>query len=348
MIIKICPDTLGLCLGEYPMKKVIIHVGQYKTGSTSIQKLMWEGRNKLLARGVLYPHSFVRDCAHFLITDLLRKEYHNPNKSVQLNPLREEIEKTSVNTVVISCESLSGATVRWFAPDMMKFMWQRLVDELDGFDLRVMFYVRRQDESINSRIIQEIKGQARKSSIEYEPFLYKKSSLNYYYFYGLLERIFGKGSVDIRIYDRNNLVNADVRHDFMEYLGLDGDVINVQHNDDNVAPSAKLVGFYRVVNSMRLESGDYEIVNNGLWRELSSAESPRAVILGTKERAHIMSYFRESNNMFVSDCVSDKHKKLYEEIFTAPPMSVESNVFIDAVEALEILGRKGFRPVRLV
>ncbi len=324
------------------MKKVIIHVGQYKTGSTSIQKLMWLNRNELLSRGVLYPQSFVRDFAHFLITDLLRKDYRNPIKKVKLDPLREEIQKSSANTAVISCESLSGATVRWFAPEMMRFMWQRLVEVFDGFDVRVVFYVRRQDESINSRIIQEIKGQAKKASIEYESFLYKKSSMNYSYFYGLLEQVFGSGKIDVRLYDRRYLANTDVRFDFLEYLDLETCGLSVPISNENAAPSSKLIGFYRVINSLNLEANDYTLLTNGIWRELSSDDSPRAVIIGSRERANIMGYFRESNIRFIENCVPETNKKDFYETFIAEPMMVDANVSIDVVEVYQILRNKGY------
>ena len=324
------------------MKKVFIHIGQYKTGSTSIQKLMWENRKKLLEYGILYPQSFIRDGAHFLITDFLRKEYRNMGELVRLRPLREEIENSKASTAVISCESLSGATVRWFAPEMMRFMWQRLVEVLDGFDVRVVFYVRRQDESINSRIIQEIKGQAKKASIEYESFLYKKSSMNYSYFYGLLEQVFGSGKIDVRLYDRRYLVNTDVRFDFLEYLDLETCGLSVPISNENAAPSSKLIGFYRVINSLNLEANDYTLLTNGIWRELSSDDSPRAVIIGSRERANIMGYFRESNIRFIENCVPETNKKDFYETFIAEPMMVDANVSIDGVEVYQILRNKGY------
>ena len=329
------------------MKKVIIHVGQYKTGSTSIQKLMWENRNKLLEYEILYPQAFVRDGAHFLITDLLRKEYRNMREHVQLYPLREEIENSSAATAVISCESLSGATVRWFAPDMMKFMWQRLVELFDGFDLRAVFYVRRQDESIDSRIIQEIKGQAKKSDINYEPFLYTKSSLNYYYFYKIIERVFGRGNVDVRLYDRKSFQNDDVRADFLNYLGLLKCDIELPTTESNVAPSAKLVGFYRVINSLNIDSEDYDALNKGLWREFGNSITSKAVVLGSMERKRVMEYFLEANEKFVAECIPVEVRSRFVKALFSAAKDVESNVSIDGVEALRILKTKGYEVARV-
>lgn len=328
------------------MKKVIIHVGQYKTGTTSIQKFMWESRDSLLSHGILYPEALTRDCAHFLITDLLRKEYRNTDDWADLAPLREEIDESEARTTVISCESLSGATVRRFAPGMMKYMWGRLIKLFEGFDVRAVFYVRRQDESIDSRIIQEIKGQSRKSNINHEPFLYSKSSLNYNYFFELLEQVFGKGQVDARLYDRKHLCKSDVRYDFLDYLDLPTESLTVPDSEDNVSPSAKFVGFYRVLNSMKLSGDDYASLSAGLWRWLCASGGEKAVVLGAKERDSVMNYFMESNKKFIDEYIHDNDKKKFSTTLLGAVKNVESNVFVDGIDVLRILKSKGFDVVR--
>ena len=328
------------------MKKVIIHIGQYKTGSTSIQKLLWESRSELLKNGILYPESFTRDCAHFLVSDMLRIEYRNKDFYTDLVPLREEIENSSAGVAVISCESLSGATVRRFAPDMMMYMWRRLADLFEGYDVRIVFYVRRQDESIDSRIIQEIKGQARKSTISYESFLSESSALNYHFFYSLLEEVFGSGTVDARLYDRKSVFKSDIRYDFLHYLGLPLGAISVPASEDNVSPSAKLVGFYRVINTLNLSADDYSTLNTGVWRELSASGGPKAVVLGSRERNEIMEYFSKSNEDFVSEYVREESKEGFSDALFGPVRGVEANVFIDGVDVWRILKNKGFDVVR--
>lgn len=324
------------------MKKIIIHMGQYKTGSTSIQKLMWGVRDEMQKYGILYPELFVRDGAHFLISDLLKKEIANGGDSIDLVALRNEIEQSKAETVVISCESLSGATVRRFAPEMMVYMWKRLAYLFDGFDVRVIFYFRRQDESIDSRIIQEIKGQSRKSTINYEPFLYEKSSLNYHYFYGLLEQVFGKGSVDVRLYDRKFMFKSDIRYDFLNYLGVPFGKVSVPVLEHNVTPSARMIGFYRVLNSLKMTDGDYQTIISGLWKELCSQNEPKAVVLSTEQRKKVMDYFYKCNVKFVSEYVPECMRDTVSDSIFAPVSDVAINAFIDGYDVMRILRRKGF------
>jgi hypothetical protein len=332
------------------MKKVIIHVGQYKTGSTSIQKLLWESRGELLQHGILYPRSFVRDGAHFLLTDLLRKEFRDRDDRVDLAPLRAEIDRSPATTVVLSCEALSGATVRRFASEMMMYMWQRLATTLCGYDVRVMFYVRRQDESIDSRIIQEIKGQARKSTGSHLPFLYPMSSLDYHYFTRLLEQVFGSGKVDVRLYDRSCLKNSDVRADFLAYLGLAEDAIPLPEREDNVSPSARLVGYYRIINALELDSETHAEVCRGLWREFNAGGKPKAVALGSYERLEVMRYFEEKNRKFIAESVPFTQREQFSATLFRSVRELEANIFVDGVEAMKFLDRKGFaltrKPVR--
>jgi len=331
-----------MCSGDGVMKKIILHVGQYKTGSTSIQKLLWGARKELKEYGILYPDSFGRDGAHFQITDLLRKEFHNTGPHVDLSPLRDEIDGSAAEVVVISCEPLSGATVRWFGPEMMRYIWQRVLDLLQGFDVRVVCYVRRQDESIDSRIVQEIKGQSRRSAIDYEAFLYPKSSLNYHYFFHQMESLFGAGKVDVRLYDRKYLQNGDVRCDFLDYLGLSDVGFPVPDVEDNVSPSAKLVAFYRVLNSLKLDPDDYASLIAGLWREFGARDGVKAVVLGAEERGRVMAYFKESNRQFVEEYVPKEHRQVYAECFGRDVKNLESNIYMDCMEAWQILKRKGF------
>lgn len=329
------------------MKKVIIHVGQYKTGSTSIQKLLWGARNELIKHGILYPESFSRDGAHFLITDLLRKEFRKQLHGIELQSLREEVVGSPAQTVVLSCESLSGATVRRFAPEMMQYIWRRIAELFHDCDIRVVAYIRRQDDSIDSRIIQEIKGMSRKSRLEYAPFLYAKSSLNYHYFTHLLEDVFGEGKVDSRLYDRRFLHNGDVRYDFLDYLGVSGGVIDVPPNEDNVSPSAKLIAFYRFVNALNLSEEDYEQVVAGVWKGLCGAGEPKAVILGTRERKEVMQYFQRNNEDFIAECVADENKDMFADALLGGVRKIESNVFMDCVEAVRLLAGNGYEVTKI-
>lgn len=322
------------------MKRVIIHVGQYKTGSTSIQKMLWTSRNELLRHGVCYPESFVRDSAHFLITDMLRQEFREPLFSVDLQPLRDEIDSSPAKCAVISCETLSGATVRRFAPDMMQHMWRRLAKLFKGLDVRVVFYVRRQDESVDSRIIQEIKGQSRKSNINHEAFLYRNSSLNYYYFTQLLRKTFGVGKVDVRLYDRGSLLNADVRYDFLDYIGVTN-AISVALDEDNVSPSSRLIAFFRIINTLNLEDAVYADIRKMVWSEFAAIDSSKAVVLGQDERRQIMEFFRPCNEQFVEECVPEDMRKRFSEVLYRKEKEVVANVAMDGVEAMRLFKRMG-------
>lgn len=328
------------------MKKVVIHVGQYKTGTTSIQKMMWSSRDELLDNDVLYPEAFVRDSAHFLVTDLLRQEFRDKSLKVDFSSLREEIESSAAATAVISCEALSGATVRRFAPEMMQYMWRRLADALIGFDVRVVFYVRRQDESVDSRIIQEIKGQSRKSNINHEAFLYANSSLNYHYFTLLLAKVFGMENVDVRLYDRGSLVNSDVRSDFLSYLDLTQDLITITEDEDNVSPSSTLIALYRVINSLDLDEQVYEELRKWAWREAGLADNRKAVVIGLEQRRDIMRYYRRSNELFIQECVSPESQSIYEDVLFQDEKELIPNVQMDGVEVMQMLKRMGMGMVK--
>lgn len=339
------PVLLVMFLGD-EMKKVILHVGQYKTGTTSIQKMMWSSRDKLLEQDILYPESFVRDSAHFLITDRLRQEFRDKLLNVDLTALRKEIEVSPASTVVISCEALSGATVRRFAPEMMQYMWRRLAEALSGFDVRVVFYIRRQDESVDSRIIQEIKGQSRKSIINYEAFLYANSSLNYHYFTFLLAKVFGLNNLDVRLYDRGVLVDADVRRDFLDYLGVPRGSIAVTEDEDNVSPSSTLIALYRVINALEVDEQVYDELKKWVWREAGKGDDRKAVVIGQEQRQEIMRYFKHYNEKFIQECVSPAMQATYADVLFRDEKNVIPNVQVDVVDVMHMFRRMGLGMVK--
>ena len=91
-------------MNEIVNKKIYLHIGTAKTGTTSLQKYLYENRNKLILDGFIYP-----------------EPYSNPNKGQYKNGytflmrlvngedinniLEEYIEKYPKHNIIIS-ESL--------------------------------------------------------------------------------------------------------------------------------------------------------------------------------------------------------------------------------------------------
>jgi hypothetical protein len=103
------------------MKKIYVHIGMHKTGTTSIQKMMHTNARLLLAHGIYYPtifenHSFFL-CLMFATSPekwglYVRCGYTTLEKVKKINAcyrklLMRELKNPKINTVIFSGEGLS-------------------------------------------------------------------------------------------------------------------------------------------------------------------------------------------------------------------------------------------------
>lgn len=131
-------------MNENAHKPVIyIHIGTDKTGSTAIQKLLHWNRDKLLNIGMLYPQSGVMHYDHARLKIALDQGNEVPWKQ-----LRDEIATCPGCDVVLSHEG-------FYHFDSL--MLERLRQWLPPYEIKIILYLRRQDEMIESGILQQLK-----------------------------------------------------------------------------------------------------------------------------------------------------------------------------------------------
>ncbi|MEU4563043.1 hypothetical protein AB0F72_32070 [Actinoplanes sp. NPDC023936] len=88
-------------------RRVFLHVGAPKTGSTYVQNVLWNNADALKSAGILLPGgSWAQDQA---MTDLREVEWRDPRASWTWARLAEEIRKWDGDAIV-SNEALGGAT----------------------------------------------------------------------------------------------------------------------------------------------------------------------------------------------------------------------------------------------
>ena len=162
------------------VRRLYLHIGQYKTGSTALQKFLAQNAEALASKGFIYPISFTRDNAHFPINRRLRKSYSDPKVSIEFRELFEEIDSSKMQNVVLSCEGFSSETIPYYNKAQTIYLWKKIIDLFPGYDIKVIMYVRRQDESIESRMIQQIKSKSAATLAVLEDYLSKETSLDYF------------------------------------------------------------------------------------------------------------------------------------------------------------------------
>jgi len=203
-------------------KKLILHIGQPKTGTTSIQRFCLNHRDHLLRQGVLYPDAGRHGPGqqHFAPRFLVSYGYKLPNHPYSVESfknsctaLAREIDKYNdrIDTILISSEELSAlpSSAVVFLSDIFS----------DVFDVSILLYLRRQDAMIESMCAQD-----RLTRRVNSPFYPESLSTGH----GLLDlqqqtshwhNTFRCKSFHIEIYERNSQVSS-LEEEFLASIGL--------------------------------------------------------------------------------------------------------------------------------
>ncbi len=142
--------------------ELIIHCGAHKTGSTSIQSLLFEQRHELLKRSILYITEAELNRSGVL------QYLHRPATPVGArNEIRSQLiqmlDKHQPEKVIVSHESIfsfvslyhGGGDFYRSTPQSLKNLALLELGELFG-SIRVVLYVRRQDEFLQSLYMQNL------------------------------------------------------------------------------------------------------------------------------------------------------------------------------------------------
>jgi hypothetical protein len=198
--------------------QLIIHIGRPKVGSTALQGFLNQNRDALAKQGVCYPKTGLYHGAshHFSLVFLPGL----PDYAVvqDLDPdqlyatLAQEVVASGLSRAVISSENF------WLVkPDRLK----PLLNE--RFDVKIVAYLRRQDEVMVSSFVQEIRGGMLSLDTPMDEYLADKGRLKLLDYDAVLanwEAAFGIENVSVRLFEA---MEAGIERDFLALFGLDAD-----------------------------------------------------------------------------------------------------------------------------
>lgn len=147
-------------------KRLIVHVGAHKTGSTYLQSVLRNNLELLGTHGIHYEPSFFVPLAD------LRKRTPLDREGVQhFRSLVSEVAALGEKAVVLSAEALSGRYDRGYSN--VENIASDLRQVTEGIDTHVILFTRRQDTFLESLYHQEIK---RGRSMSFRSYLRKCDS----------------------------------------------------------------------------------------------------------------------------------------------------------------------------
>ncbi|UTW47833.1 hypothetical protein [Bacterioplanoides sp. SCSIO 12839] len=247
------------------MKKLIIHIGTEKTGSTTIQSFLNENRDLLLKScDAYYPEFGNSVMGHFQLVAALHPMCNEGRRAefaqhLDLDPddvwdrFCESINVGDFNTVIISSEHFSSR-INSVGIDFIK---NKLGEKAPDFKVEIVVYLRNQVDMFQSAYSTYIKTGGTKSVFELAESIGGHGA--YYNFYNLVKMwsdAFGVDSMVVKNFDLVRVEGGDLVSDFMSSLNLDFDGVDYS-GEKNATWNPMFLEFVRNLNSGALSGKEY-------------------------------------------------------------------------------------------
>ena len=293
LLLLISIGTYGLFIGkkgggEQQKARLVLHVGVHKTGTSSIQAALGANEKQLNKQGV-FPLKVGRKepgyCQHHI-------KWGKEGLWGSLVLKKEVYEiKQAGGTCIVSMEEISRSS-----EDELK----EIKAVFDGFEFLIVMYVRDHPEWFQSCILQSQKSKARLCdfhSLKVLPEQESRQNSDFLVIAERFERVFGRGTVHARLYDRSLFENGNAVDDFLKVIGiLDLSTYDTSH-ERNVSFTVEMADVIRENKGKQLTTGE--------WRQIismameASQKKPGSKYFYTKEDVErIWDKYSESNALF--------------------------------------------------
>jgi hypothetical protein len=245
------------------MKTVYIHIGTFKTGTTSIQHFLKDNRKALERRGVYIPSTKI--LAHHTLPLSLIKKYSNWRggwREFDGGPdeiwgtLVEEIEATDCEKVLVSSESFCDL-VNENCRAKSEFFAEYLKKRLKAYDVKIICYLRSIEPYLRGVYQESIKITSATVSLADEiDILFRRDSIHtkpsiYLDFYA---QIFGEENILVREYSSDSLLEGDSVKDFLNIFGCSDLYEAGGEIRSNPSLSGKQISYKRALNAYAPDS----------------------------------------------------------------------------------------------
>ncbi|WP_374569278.1 hypothetical protein [Ideonella sp.] len=209
-------------------RQLYLHIGQTKTGSTSLQTFLHTNRQALRQQGILYPMMPAGEVARiqhrFLVHSLHAAGEDHWRAAPVWAPFFKALHGQPEPTAIVSEETFwhlfehrsdrrTGA-IRWVA------------QMLSDFEVKVVVYLRRQDQWVESWFNQVARAPVRRaaSALTFDEFVQRQHRFGLFDYAAILDdwaTAFGRDAIEVRTFEREALTNANVVDDFCGLVGIE-------------------------------------------------------------------------------------------------------------------------------
>lgn len=304
------------------MKTLYIHIGTPKTGSSAIQSFLCQNREVLTQKGFCYPefpfrYDYVskRRNGYFLHAEGLGNKGSGFEEGMDI--IRASFEKYP--NVILSDEGIWYENSKWHKK-LFKIMKER------GYQVKLVVYLRRQDEFLISKWNQILKTASYKYKDKFDglenaedmwkTFLQKSlkdSTMHYDEHLKKLEDIYGRENILVRRYDRKYFPEDSICADFLQTVGLKlTEEYKAAQIMVNPSLSQNTAEIQRILNTVLTESEEDDMEDD------SNMQFFRKILLSYSElskKAYPCSMFSEEEAKEFMERYSEGNRKIAKEYF---------------------------------
>ena len=308
---------------DHAPEQVVLHLGAGKTGTSSLQYLLAANREVLAADGTLYPRTpgkarhtrlgmFAKSDEELVRTGAWRRMGRPDPRRFRRRfrrRLLQEVADAGARQVLFSDEALFG-----LPEDAMRRL-RRLTRAIGG-DVRVVVYLRRQDERLVSRYQQEVKTGSVATLADWAAG-YGTNLHDYHQRLSTWCRVLGRSALVVRRFERSSFLNGNLYDDFLDAVGtgLSADRLTpVQTRNESL--DAESLEFLRLLNLHRVENEGAEpgyIDNTALVERLRQQEPGRMLTLPEAVLDREMERWERSNRATAEEFLGDPDGLLFRE-----------------------------------
>jgi hypothetical protein len=296
--------------------RLYLHIGPHKTGTTAIQRFFHVNRDVLRERGVLYPLSG-RPEKPGAPPGGPRRLNHHPLAAEILSPpddrdsawpnLLAELREAKEEVALLSSELFDHVrTERHFVD---------LTSHLRGLDVKVIVYLRRQDEFLGSYYAQYVSRKA--GTLTFDEFRQlPEVEADYERLLSRWAGAFGREAMIARPYERSAFPNGDVIDDICALIGVDPGGEAIRPPSGNVANPSFPRNAVNCIRMAREAGMDEEQVAGlmELFKLVYRGREIEADYRSPAQRAELLEEFAASNRAVAKRYLGRDDGILFEDL----------------------------------
>ena len=285
------------------MKKLYIHIGAHKTGTTLLQNNLNLNSALLLANGVRYVPEF------FDIFLRMKDAYPLPPEGMDyIKGVTDSLQEVPEDMILISFEGLSGRLQSFY--DNTQHIVNMLEYATSNFDVHIIAVTRRQDTFIESIYNQSVKWG---NWYPFEPFLEKLVPPDFIKWTDWLARYrekFGRENITVIPYEKIFLGNEEYIQSFVDIFCKDIKVVFDSSVFQNPGYSEAAIKIGIACNRF-LEYQDKVKLHAFLEKEMQKKPGEISTLFDQQAREEILERHKEDNIALFSEYMSQYESGYY-------------------------------------